>query len=336
MITLYILHAGITHPSPYFYNFNLEIKKYNNFNVIINPELPNFEAKGKSIIYFNRLKRFYKSDNIETANSFLESVDILKQKGWKIVFSLHNFFPIDREITYVDDYVTNEFLKKCDIVFTLSEFLKKQIKKYYNIEAINHGMGFNVLDNNFNKNVIKDFKKKNFVFTFVGNIYEYKMLDRIIENFKKFKNCSLIIAGKEPKNANVNLSSLIMSYKNIYFYNDFIGDNDWKKIADVTDCFINIYNLDFPPFKYGFFPSNFINIYNTGIQCISPKCDIIEEMMDKEQMIYYDFYSKTGLLDAMNQAITNKKKILKNDVKAKFDWEKVISIFTKNCEELFK
>ena len=155
MITLHILHAGITHPSPYFYNFCLNLKKHSSFKYIINPDLPNYKPEGKSIIYFNRLKRFYKSDSLESAKVFLDKVDELRNNGWKIVFTLHNFFPIDREITDIDDFVTREFLKKCDIVFTLSEYLKKQIKKVYNIDAINHGMGFNILDKEFNKNIFK-------------------------------------------------------------------------------------------------------------------------------------------------------------------------------------
>ena len=119
-ITLWILHAGIEHPSPYFYNFCKYLKKYDNYEYIINPELPLEKHVNKGIVYFNRLKRFYKSDSLKSAKDFLKDIDTLKSNGWKIVWTLHNFFPIDRTITEVDEYVTNKFLKKCDIVFTVS------------------------------------------------------------------------------------------------------------------------------------------------------------------------------------------------------------------------
>lgn len=336
MITLYILHAGITHPSPYFYNFCKELELHHNYKYIIDPNLPDFSPDDKEIIYFNRLKRFYDSNNMKTAKEFLNQIDNLKSNGWKVVWTLHNFFPIDRSITTVDEYVTKEFMKKCDLVFTLSNCLKNNIKKHYGINAINHGMGFNLLDNDFNNNLVQNFKTNKFVFTFIGNIYEYKMLDYVIENFNKLENCILIIAGKEPKNAHVNIEKLVESNNNnIKFYDGFIGDDDWEKLSTITDCFINIYDLNFPAFKYGFFPSNFINIYNTGIQCISPRCMEIKEMMDNSQMIYYSFTDKNGLLNAMKYAMSRKYVKLNNDVNKKYNWSKVVSCFTKNCERLF-
>ena len=64
---LYILHAGISHPSPYFYNLEKELKQYPEINVIINPNLPTIPPRDKGIVYFNRLKRFV----------ILQKVDIL-------------------------------------------------------------------------------------------------------------------------------------------------------------------------------------------------------------------------------------------------------------------
>ena len=335
MITIYILHAGITHPSPYFYNFCKKIDKYDDFNYVINPDIPKEGPNGNGIIYFNRLKRFYDSNDKESAFKFIELIKSKKEQGWKIVMTLHNFFPIDRDITDVDEYVTKEFLNLCDLVFTLSEYMKKSIKKYYEINAINHGMGFNVLDGDFDNNIVKNNKYDKYVFTFVGNIYKYKMLDKVIEDFNKIDNAYLIIAGRESKNASVFIKDLIKDNKNIIFYDGFIGNNDWKKISNITNCFINIYDINYPAFKYGFFPSNFINIYNTGICCISPKHDIVTEMMKDEQMIYYDFKDTNGLLNAMKKAIKLNKKPIINDTNKKYNWDRLIEIFTINCKELF-
>ena len=145
-IRLWILHAGLEHPSPYFCNFCSELNKYENYDYVVNPELPLNEKTNNGIVYFNRLKRFYKGNSIKTANDFLDKVDLLKENGWKIVWTLHNFFPIDRQLTDVDEYVTKEFINKCDLVFTFSEYMRKSIEKNYNIKAINHGMGINTLN----------------------------------------------------------------------------------------------------------------------------------------------------------------------------------------------
>ena len=338
MIKIHILHAGIAHKSPYFYNFCKELEKFDDFSYVIDPNLPNTRPEGNGIIYFNRLKRYYDSYDISSAQTFLESIDNLKNMGWKIVFTLHNFFPIDRDITKIDEYVTSEFIKKCDIVFTLSEFMKKSIEKNYSISVINHGMGFNKLDGDFDNKLLKDFQIDNhkFTFTFVGNIYKYKMLDKVIDAINALDGCQLIIGGIEPKNSGVNLQSLIEGNEKITYIPGFIGESDWKTMANITDAFINIYDLNYPQFKYGFFPSNFINIYNTGIQCISPSHEIIRELMPDEQMIYYDQSDTSGLINAMRYAINRGKIKVENNTLKMYDWEKMMLVFLENCRKLFE
>ncbi len=333
-IKIWILHAGIDHPSPYFYNFCSELNAYENYEYVVNPELPLEEKVEKGIIYFNRLKRFY--NNAETADKFLSNIDYLKQKGWKIVWTLHNFFPIDRELSFIDEYVTNEFIKKCDLVFTISEYMKKSIKRYFGIYAINHGIGINQLNNNHVNPKVKEIKKdKKFTFTFIGNIYKYKMINQVIETFKRMDNCRLIIAGREPQNANVNIEHLIDNNKNIIYIDSFIDKNDWKELSKITDIFISIYDLNLPAFKYGFFPSNYINIAKTGIKCISPKSDIIEELICKEQLITYNFNSKDGLYNAMSRAKSSVCTKVYVKQKYNYSWKETVSIFVNGCNKLF-
>lgn len=335
-IKIWILRAGLEHTSPYFYNFCLELKKYNKYEYIINPNLPIDENVENGIVYFNRLKRFYNNDDFSNANDFLGNVEKLKQNGWKIVWTVHNIYPIDRNINCVDEYVTEQFLKKCDIVFTLSNYMKKSLKNNFSIDAINHGMGMAKIDNNSVNIKLKELKREDkFTYTFIGNIYKYKMIEDIIKSFVKLKKCRLIIAGREAKNAGVNIEKLIGDNKNIVYINSFIDENDWKKLTEVTDVFISVYDLKFPAFKYGFFPSNYINITKTGIKCISPKSKIFDEMISKEQLITYDFNNSNGLYNAMLEAKKmNYKKILIKQ-KYNYSWEEVVSKFIKGCDRLF-
>ncbi len=335
-ITIWILHAGIEHPSPYFYNFCRELSAYNNFEFIINPDLPSNKKVNNGIIYFNRLKRFYNSNDINTANKFLDKIDHLKQIGWKIVWTIHNFFPIDRNLSDVDEFITKEFINKCDLVFTLSEYMAKSINKHYNVVAINHGVGVNMVNSDdINPSIKKLKKSKRFTFTFIGNIYKYKMLDYVIASFNRTKDSRLIIAGKEAKNANVNIDKLIKNNKNIIFINSFITKKDWDKLSKLTDVFISVYNLDLPAFKYGFFPSNFINISKTGIKCISPKSKIFEELISREQIITYDFEDKNGLYNAMIEAKTLNCNRVNINQEYDYTWDKVVKIFVDNCNKLF-
>lgn len=334
-INIYILHAGITHPSPYFYNFckNLDTNK---FSYVINKDLPDSPPNSNSIIYFNRLKRFYDSDSIDSAVEFIKKIKILKKKGWKIVWTIHNFFPIDRDITNTDYYVVEEFIKQCDLLFTLSDYMKNKCEEIYRVKVINHGMGTNTYEGSFDNDVVKMNKQKDdFIFTFVGNIYKYKMLKEVIDAFDKINcNAKLIIAGQEAKNSKVKIEELIKGKKNIIRYDSFIGNSDWEKLSTITDVFINCYDLNIPAFKYGFFPSNCVQLYNLGKPCISPKCEVIKELLPDNQVIYYNDIN--NIIDTMRFAMENYKKYINNNIdNTKYDWSKVIKIFSDNVWRLF-
>ena len=162
------------------------------------------------------------------------------------------------------------------------------------------------------------------------------MLDKIIETFNKIENAYLIIAGKETKNSKVNIEELIKDNPNIKFFNGFVGEKDWLKLSEITDVFVSLYDIQTKAFEYGLFPSNYINIYNTGIPCISPRHESITELIDDEQMIYYDFDDENGLLNAMNYVMINNKKRLKNNVYKRYSWDKQIDIFTENVRGLYE
>jgi len=284
---IYILHAGLSHPSPYFYNLEKEIEKYEDINLIINGELPNYIPNKKSILYFNRLKRYYDSNDVESVNQFLNKVDELSGKGWIIAFTVHNFFPIDRDITEVDEYMFREFLKRTDIVFCFSEYMKDQLKNIYNIDAINHSIGYNQLDGWFDKECEEkiSLNDNSFVFTFIGNVNKYKMLDKFIEAFNDLKkdNVYFVIAGPDSKNYSLKIDN-----KNIIRINHFIGDSEWDYLKSITNVFINSYDVDLPNFKYGFFPSNCVQInYNKKI-CIVPNSPIIKELLNEGTYFVYE------------------------------------------------
>ena len=327
---LYILHAGISHPSPYFYNLEKCLKKYKDINLTINSDLPNETPCEKSILYFNRLKRYYDSNDKSSVINFLKKIDILKNKGWIIAFTLHNFFPIDRKITKNDELLLKEFLKKVDIVFCFSHYMKQKLEEIYNIKAINHSIGYNELDGWFNSynDLSLNIEKDSFVFTFVGNVSKYKMLDKFIEAFNKIKkdNVYFIIAGPSNKNYKLNYNN-----DNIIRIDHFIGNDEWNYLKNITNIFINSYDIDYENFKYGFFPSNCIQLnYNKKI-CIVPKHDIMKELLNDNTYLEYENNMKS-IIDIMNYAINNRDLIAdmeKKYISKKYLWEDTVAIIVK-------
>lgn len=337
---LYILHAGISHPSPYFYNLEKELKQYPEINVIINPNLPTIPPRDKGIVYFNRLKRFYDSNDLNSSKDFLKKIDNLKEMGWKIVWTVHNFFPIDRDITAVDDYVVREFINRADLLFTLSEYMRKSIKENYGKEAINHSMGINDLSGIFDKEIIKldEIPKNAILFSFVGNIYKYKLLNVLIDKFNKLEmpNVYLLIAGPKAANQKVDLN---ITNKNIIVKDGFIGDSSWEIISERTTCFVCMYDLKLPAFKYGFFPSNIVKISSLKKMCLVPESEIIRELADQQSLIEYNFEDSKDFSNKIDYIIKNIDKIKLQESKIKqkaYSWSKLTKIFVEGIKKLYE
>lgn len=333
-MVVHILHAGLGHPSPFFYNFIPCLEKYKDVKIVVSPDLPvNKEKNG--IVYFHRLKRYYDSQNLQSAKDFIDKVNAIKANGWKIAWTIHNFFPIDRNISEVDEYVIKEFLKKIDKVFTFTKYMQKKLYKNYNKKAIVHSIGINDLDGWFDSTKFsKKIPNDAFVFTFVGNMSKYKMLDSIVENFNKLKkeNCYLLLAGPFKENSYDKYAD-----KNIIIFNSFVGNENWKLICEITNVFINIYDLEYKNFRYGFFPSNCIQIAKNKKIAITPKSEIFDELIPKKAMINYDFNEDNGLLNAMKFAYNNREKIRKIEKNIgieKYDWNKTASIIINEFREL--
>ena len=149
--------------------------------------------------------------------------------------------------------------------------------------------------------------KDAFLFTYVGNIAPYKNINQIIENFNMINNDSayLLIAGPMAKNIDISLKSS----PNIIRFDKFVGEKSWQKICEKTNVFINLYDLDYPNFKYGFFPSNSVTLSQKGIKVITPKCEMVDELLSQNMMINFDFYDKSDLLKKMKWAINHSQKL---------------------------
>lgn len=334
---IWILHAGLGHKSPYFYNLINELRNYNNYNIITKGDMPNQKTQN-GVVYFNRLKRYYDNNDITSIQKFINNIDAVKNNGWKTMITIHNFFPIDRKMNENDEYCLKEVLKRMDIIFTITPFMKISLEKKLHFKSVSHSIGINSL-NEFNVKVkIPKFSRNDFIFTFIGNIYEYKMLNSVIRAFNSLnnKNVYLIIAG--PSNDKFNL--VYENKANIIRIDEFIGENAWKEISRITDIFINTYNIKEPFFKYGFYPSNCIQIMKENKICIVPKSKVIEEILPKG--FYYAYDSEKSLCELMKKVLKKKKEIVNKEKKyprnlyKKYSWASTAKIIIDTMEDKFK
>lgn len=334
---LQILHAGISHPSPYFHNFCRVLKESDpKLNLSLHPSIPSHSPCDEGILHFHRLKRFYDSKSQESAESFIESLRVAKRNGWKVAWTIHNFFPIDREISDVDIWTTHKISEMVDIIFTHTELMKNNAEKLFSKRVINSFCGVSKLDGVFDENkVIGPRRNYEVVFTFAGNLAGYKCIPEGIASFKRLKKefngrkLGLIIAG--PSSGGIDLEEHIKGDSDISFYNFFIGDSAWKDLNRTTSIFLGTYNLSLPAFKYGFFPSTVPQVLSYKKAMILPDCPEIREFVPREDMaIFYDHHDKEGLLKAMRETIDSPKRRLiernLEEINPNNSWNRVVEV----------
>lgn len=311
---LRILHAGVSHPSPYFYNFCRALKKISpEIDISLDPSIPFSSPKDHGILHFHRLKRFYSSDSQRSAENFLDDVKKAKRNGWGVAWTIHNFFPIDRRISDVDLRVTSELSKLSDILFTHTELMKTNAEKLFSKKVINNSYSANELDGLFDRdNLEVSIGDYEVVFAIVGNITPYKCVPECIESFKELKKrfsdkkMGLIIAG--PLSKEVSIEDYVNRDKDISVHNIFIGNSAWRELNKTADVFLGTYNLSLPAFRYGFFPSNVPQILNYKKALILPDClEMREFAPSKEIAIFYDSRDKEGLLKAMEEGMNSSR-----------------------------
>ncbi|CAL2094220.1 glycosyltransferase [Tenacibaculum sp. 190524A02b] len=176
----------------------------------------------------------------------LKLIKILSGKS-KIVFTAHNilphntgdkFFKIFKKIySYVDKIIVHDFNTKLEIC-------EKFEINITNIEVIQHGLINVPRDKEIVKQTIAENKfKDKIVFSFIGNISEYKGIDLLYKAWKSTKeiydnkNIQLIIAGRGEE----KLIDKFKGIDNVLIINKYLTNDEFISNIMITDIVLMPY-----------------------------------------------------------------------------------------------
>lgn len=340
---IYIVHAGLAHVSPYMTALSYNLKNHGYKVYYISDIFQYFFSKGEeSYIYFHRLGRLYSNNDLLSVQKFLKRVVYLKHIGFKFLWTIHNFFPLDRLPNNVDNYVIANLAQQVDCIFTHTETMKKEAEKLFNKNVVNHGFGVDfVINNNIMMPKIKE--TSGFTFALFGNVRKYKNMALLLESFlklqSKINNINLLIIGPDYNNY---FSNLLVTYdlkrnKSINFINEFIPD--FRVYIQNVDAFVCSYETNIPQFKHGFFPSSIANLGKYSVPIICPDCDsVIDVIGEKNNAFLYNDTDYNSLENVMNKVCSanaeEKKcmvKSLKNHLSQQL-WGNVTDIIREEIE----
>ncbi|WP_461453527.1 glycosyltransferase family 4 protein [Mucilaginibacter sp.] len=220
--------------------------------------------------------------------------------------------------------VMNRAVNNADIIFTVSNFSKNQILKYFNcdpkkIKVVYNGIDFELF-NNVNKNVIvNDVLNKyniqpNYIL-FVGNVKPHKNLKTALLGFKRYlteftedTNLKFIIIGKKEGfiTGDATIFELLKDpilSKSVIF-TGWVDNKDLPVIYQNASCFL------FPSYYEGFgFPP--LESMAAGVPVLSSNASCLTEIYGNAAY-YFNPFDEKAIAVGLNTVLTDEK--IKNEL----------------------
>lgn len=345
MKTIYVVHKGIGHTSPYMSIIKQGLTSLG-YKVLFIDNIDAIKKTNSSqevYVYFHRLGRMYDNMDYNSAKSFIKSINSLKKQNIKIIWTIHNFYPLDRVPNPVDDFVLRKLGLLSDHIFTHTDTMQKNAENLFKRSVINHGYGLIQSTAVPNHSICFPNLESSFNLCFWGNIRDYKDMNLLINSFVKFHircpKTKLLIIGPIYKNYYFDklFDSEFLHRHEIFVANEYCSNIN--SILNKIDGFICTYKTSMPNFKYGFYPSSIATLSQYDLPIICPKCDSVIDIIGSENNAFlYEAEQELSLLETMNnlyafpdnqriQVAENLKKLT-----SKKSWDNVIKIIQNTIE----
>lgn len=256
---------------------------------------------------------------------FILMLIILKFKGIKVIWTVHNLYPHSKGKNGYDYIMRKVIMSFCNYLIAMGSSSKKEIINEYNIRKskiiiVPHGHYRGIYEeSNIDIRGNLNIPKTNFVFGFIGQISPYKGIDDLIASFKKInlENINLIIAGKPSADFDMQIIKNVNDSR-IHTILEFIGDEEIVSYLKAFDTTV------FPYKKVTTSGSVILSLsYNTPV--IAPKKGLLEDYIPEECGILYEDVNEDSLKNAMEQMVINRQKNEKefeNKIN-ELDWEHI-------------
>ena len=264
---------------------------------------------------------------------FLAELIVLKIKGVKIIWTIHNLVEHERRYSKLELFFQRIAVIFYDHLIVHSLYAQRTVLETYRLSSkfkskisiIPHGNYIDSYENRISREEARDkllSKGERLFFLYFGQIRPYKGVFKLIETFQKINhsNICLFIVGK-PINEAVKdkLCKLIYPNSKIYTVLNFVPDNEIQIYMNAADVIIL-------PYRDILTSGAVILAMSFGKPIIAPAIGCIPDVLDNKGSFLYDPLNKEALLKAMKQTLNaNLKKMGKHNIELakQFQWGKI-------------
>jgi beta-1,4-mannosyltransferase len=284
-------------------DIHLELGDYDFERDWLERKRPDFE-----VLHLNWLDRFYRAEDLEATleryTRFAENVGFARSLGYRIVWTLHNFYPHERPFPALDRLARHLVCSQADAVIAHCEYAAGLVRKVFfrreNLHVIPHGNFIDAFPNQISREDARrqlEIPEQAFVYLFFGNARAYKSIETLIEAFGSTaaQDAQLVLMMRQafsPEYAD-ELRALAKRDERIrVFTSTYFANADFQ-------LYINSADVAVLPFSEVLTSGSAITALSFGLPVVLPRLGCLPELIDARMGLLYDPREKKGLEKAL-------------------------------------
>lgn len=277
---------------------------------------------------------------------FLVELIVLKIKGVKIIWTIHNLVEHERRYSKIELFFQRIAIRFYDHLIVHSSYAQRAVLETYRLSSrfkdkisiIPHGNYIDIYENRISREEARDklsLKGEMLVFLYFGQIRLYKGVFKLVETFHEinYSNICLFIVGKPVSEAvKDKLCNLIYPNSKIHTVLSFIPDDEIQVYMNAADVIVL-------PYRDILTSGTVILAMSFGKPIIAPAIGCIPDVLDNNGGFLYDPLNKEGLLKAMKQTLNADLEKMGNhnfELAKQLQWDKIAERTYKIYSECLK
>ncbi len=240
------------------------------------------------------------------ATRFLAEVAVLKCRGARIAWTIHNLANHEGAHPRIEQWFTVQFARLADVCFIHSQAAGESASQAFGIpqsklHIIPHGHYIGVYPDDMGEALARvrlGLTERAKVFLFLGRVEPYKGVFDLLDAFASLPDhCHLVIAGKtrDPEQAQL-LSERCAKMLRVHHFPGRVGDNEMQQFFLAADVVVF-------PFRKILTSGSLVLAMSFGKAVVIPKVPSLLEIVPEGGADWFDPLSAESLADAMTESL---------------------------------